>query len=273
MFEMAQIHQTAVVAKTAVIADDAVVGPNCCIGERTVIGPRTVLAANVVIEKDVTIGAGNHLFPNAVIGCSPQLLGIDPTKKLGGLVIGDNNVIREGVTIHPSMYPGHSTTVGSNNLLMVGVHIGHDCILEDKIVISNNTQLSGHCKVEMGAWLSALSGAHQFVTIGRWAYIGGLSGVTHDITPFVIVSGSYPLRVRSINKRGITRAGLTVEQGTEVVRAFRKLYRSGGALLDNALAIAEEANISPSVKAMVDSVINSSRHRFGRHLETLRNKH
>jgi UDP-N-acetylglucosamine acyltransferase len=273
MFEMAQIHQTAVVAKTAVIADDAVIGPNCCVGERTAIGPRTVLAANVVIENDVTIGAGNHLFPNAVIGCSPQLLGIDPSKKLGGLVIGDNNVIREGVTIHPSMYPGHNTTIGSNNLLMVGVHVGHDCIVEDKIVISNCTQLSGHCKVETGAWLSALSGAHQFVTIGKWAYVGGLSGVTHDITPFIIVSGAYPLRVRSINKRGISRAGLTPEQGAEVVRAFRRLYRSEGALLDNALLLSREPNLDASVQAMVDSVINSSRHRFGRHLETLRSRH
>jgi UDP-N-acetylglucosamine acyltransferase len=273
MFEMAQIHQTAVIAKTAVIADDAVIGPNCCIGERSVVGPRTVLAANVVIENDVTIGSGNHFFPNAVIGCSPQLLGVDPNKKLGGLVIGDNNVIRESVTIHPSMYPEHNTTIGSNNLLMVGVHVGHDCILEDRIVISNNTQLSGHCKVEVGAWLSALSGAHQFTTIGKWCYVGGLSAITHDITPFIIVSGAYPLRVRSINKRGISRAGLSTEQGAMVVRAFRKLYRSDGALFDNAMSLAAEPNLDPSVKSMIDSVINSSKHRFGRHLETLRSKH
>jgi UDP-N-acetylglucosamine acyltransferase len=231
---MAQIHPTAVVASSATIADDAVVGPNCSVGERTVIGSGTVLAANVVIEKDVTIGSGNRFFPNCTIGCSPQLLGIDPDKKLGGLVIGDNNVFRESVTIHPSMYPGHCTTIGNSNLLMVGVHVGHDCILEDKIVISNCSQLSGHCKVEMGAWLSAISGAHQFVTIGKWCYIGGLSGITHDITPFIIVSGSYPLKVRSINKRGIVRAGLSPDQAAQVVRAFRKLYRSGGALLENA---------------------------------------
>jgi UDP-N-acetylglucosamine acyltransferase len=270
---MAQIHSTAVVAKTAVIADDAVIGPYCLVGERTVIGPRTVLVGHVLVEKDVTIGAGNHIFPNAAIGCSPQLLGMDPTKKLGGLSIGDNNVIRENVTIHPSMYPGHSTVVGSGNLLMVGVHIGHDCILEDKIVISNFTQLSGHCKVEVGAWLSALSGAHQFTTIGKWCYVGGLSAITHDITPFIIVSGAYPLRIRSINKRGIGRAGLTSEQGAEVVKAFRRLYRSEGALLDNALEIAGEPNLDACVKAMVDSIINSSRQRFGRFLETQRNKH
>jgi UDP-N-acetylglucosamine acyltransferase len=270
---MAQIHQTAVVAKTAVIADEAVIGPNCCVGERTVIGPRTVLVANVVVENDVTIGAGNHIFPNAAIGCSPQLLGMDPNKKLGGLVIGDNNVLRECVTIHPSMYPGHNTTIGSNNLLMVGVHVGHDCMLEDKIVISNFTQLSGHCKVEVGAWLSALSGAHQFTTIGKWCYIGGLSGITHDITPFIIVSGAYPLRVRSINKRGITRAGLTSEQAAMVVGAFKKLYRGDGALFENAIELSREPNLDPNVKAMVDSIINSSRHRFGRHMETLRSKH
>lgn len=270
---MANIHQTAVVAKTATVADDAVIGPNCCVGERTVIGPRTVLAANVVIANDVTIGAGNHIFPNAVIGCSPQLLGMDPNKKLGGLSIGDNNVIRESVTIHPSMYPGHNTIIGSDCLLMVGVHIGHDCTVEDKIVISNCTQLSGHCKIEVGAWLSALCGFHQFTTIGKWCYVGGLSAISHDVAPFVIVSGAYPFRVRSINKRGITRAGLTTEQGAQVVRTFRALYRSEGTLLDNAIAISKDPGLGHAAKAMVDSVINSSRHRFGRHLETLRSRH
>jgi UDP-N-acetylglucosamine acyltransferase len=171
------------------------------------------------------------------------------------------------------MYPGQNTTVGNGNLLMVGVHIGHDCILEDRIVISNCTQLSGHCKVETGAWISALCGLHQFVTVGKWCYIGGLSGVTHDITPFIIVSGSYPLKVRSINKRGITRAGLTPEQGTAIVRAFRKLYRSGGALLENARALAEQPGLDRNVRDMVDSIINSSTHRFGRYRETFRTKH
>jgi len=270
---MALIHQTAVIAKTANIAEDAVIGPHCCIGERTTIGARTVLSANVVVENDVTIGSGNHLFPNCTIGCSPQLLGIDPAKKLGGLIIGDNNVIRESVTIHPSMYPGQNTIMGSNNLLMVGVHIGHDCIVEDNIVISNCTQLSGHCKIETGAWLSAISGMHQFVTVGKWCYIGGLSGVTHDVAPFIIVSGAYPLRVRSVNKRGITRAGLSPAQSVQIVRAFRKLYRTHGALLENAQTLAKEPNLDPNVRDMVDSIINSSKHRYGRYRETFRSKH
>ncbi len=270
---MSEIHQTAVIARTAVIAAGAVIGPNCCVGERAVIGSGTVLSANVVVDNDVTIGSGNHLFPNCVIGCSPQLLGMDPNKKLGGLVIGDNNVIRENVTIHPSMYPGHNTVVGSGNLLMVGSHVGHDCRLEDKIVISNCTQLSGHCKVETGAWLSAISGVHQFVTVGKWCYVGGLSGVTHDIVPFIIVSGAYPLRVRSINKRGITRAGLSARQAAGVVSAFRKLYRSEGALLQNAMALAKEPELDQSVRDMIDAIVNSSKQRHGRYLETLRARH
>jgi UDP-N-acetylglucosamine acyltransferase len=270
---MSEIHQTAVIARTAVIAASAVIGPNCCVGERAVIGSGTVLSANVVVDNDVTIGSGNHLFPNCVIGCSPQLLGMDPNKKLGGLVIGDNNVIRENVTIHPSMYPGQSTVIGSGNLFMVGSHIGHDCQLADKIVISNCSQLSGHCKVDTGAWLSAISGVHQFVTVGKWCYVGGLSGVTHDIVPFIIVSGAYPLRVRSINKRGVARAGLTAEQAAEVIRAFRKLYRSGGVLLENAQALAKEPNLGQNVRDMLDAIFNSSKQRHGRYLETFRNRH
>ena len=270
---MAEIHPTAAIADSAVIAADAVIGPGCCVGDRSVIGSGTVLSANVVVDNDVTIGSGNHIFANCVIGCSPQLLGMEPGKKLGGLVIGNNNVIRENVTIHPAMHPGQNTIIGNDNLLMVGSHVGHDCQLEDRIVISNCTQLSGHCTVETGAWLSALSGVHQFVTIGKWCYIGGLSGVTHDIVPFVIVSGAYPLRVRSVNKRGVARAGLSEDQAAQVVRAFRKLYRSKGALLENALALAEEPNLDRCVRDMIDAIVNSSKHRHGRYRELFRTRH
>jgi len=270
---MAQIHATAAIAETASIADDAVIGPYCTIGERVVVGSATILGAHVVIENDVRIGSGNHLFPHCAIGCSPQLLGIDPSKKLGGLVIGDNNVIRESVTIHPSMYPGQNTIIGSGNLLMVGVHVGHDCILEDRIVISNCTQLSGHCKVETGAWLSALCGVHQFVTIGKWCYVGGISAITHDITPFIIVSGSYPVKVRSINKRGVARAGLSDEQSVQIVQAFRKLYRSEGTLLANTMALAEEPDLDQNVRDMITAIVNSSKQRHGRYRESFRTRH
>ena len=138
---MTQIHPSAVIDKDAQLADDVVVGPNCFIGAGVSIGAGTILEANVVISGNVTIGLNNQFFPNCVIGCCPQVLRLNPGTEIGGLSIGDGNVIREQVTIHPGIHPGSLTKIGSDNFLMVSVHIGHDCTLEDKIVMSNLVQV------------------------------------------------------------------------------------------------------------------------------------
>lgn len=269
----AKIHPSAVIAAGVELGGDVVVGPNCVIDEGTVIGDGTVLDANVVVGKDVTLGKGNQLFPCCVIGRAPQLLGLNPSTPRGRLEIGDNNVIREHVTIHPSIYPGEATKVGNEDLLMVGVHLGHDCILEDKIVISNYSQISGHCRIETGVWLSGMVAVHQFVTFGRWCYAAGFSGVNHDVPPFVIISGHYPPEVRSINKRGMVRAGLTEEQQGQIMEAFKRIYRGDGPLLDRVKELAAEDGLAENVRRMVDAILRSSQHRFGRYLEQYREQH
>ena len=265
------IHSSAVIDKTVQLADDVIVGPNCVVDSEAVIGASTILDANVVIGPNVRIGSGNRLYPNCVIGRPPQLLGLDPEAQIGGLEIGDNNIIREQVTIHPSIHPGRSTKVGNENMLMIGAHIGHDCLLEDKIVISNYSQISGHCKLETGVWLSGMVGVHQFVTFGKWCYAAGFAGINHDVPPFVIVGGHYPPEVRSVNKRGLERAGLTQEQQAKITEAFKKIYRDNeGVLLERVKALAAEDGLDENVRAMVDAIIRSSQHRFGRHLELFR---
>jgi len=268
-----KIHPSAVIADSAVLGSDVVVGPNSVVDEGTTIGDGTQIDANVVVGKNVVLGRNNRLFPCCVVGRSPQLLGLDPSGPMGRLEIGDNNVIREQVTIHPSIYPSQVTRIGNENLLMIGVHIGHDCILEDKIVISNYTQISGHCRVETGVWLSGMVAVHQFVTFGRWCYAAGFSGVNHDVPPFVIISGHYPPEVRSINKRGLIRAGLTEEQQGQVVDAFKRIYRGDGPLLDRVKEIAAEDGLDENVRRMVDAILRSSQHRFGRYLEQYRDQH
>ena len=166
-----QIHPSAVIHKDAELADGVKVGPNCVIDSGVSIGTGTILEPNVVISKDVIIGENNHFFSNCVIGSRPQTLNLSLDDEIGRLVMGDGNVIHEQVTIHPGMHPGTQTTIGNNNFIMVGAHIGHDCTLGDKIVMSNLVQIGGHCKIDNGAWFSGLSGAHQFVTIGKWCYI------------------------------------------------------------------------------------------------------
>lgn len=267
---MVTIHPTAVVDKEVQLAEDVVIGPYCVVGKGASIGAGTILDSRVVITGSVQIGRENRLYPNSVIGCCPQVLGMDQSSKMGAVVIGDRNAIRENVTIHPSRHEGHLTRLGSDNLLMVGVHLGHDCIVEDKIVLSNYVQIAGHVRIEMGAWFSGLAASHQFVTIGRWSYIAGLAGLNRDVPPFLIVSGHYPPRVRGVNKRGMLRAGLSAPQQENIHEAYRKLYRQGGALLGNAQELARLDGLDENVRAMIESICNSSQHKFGRYRESQR---
>jgi UDP-N-acetylglucosamine acyltransferase len=267
---MSQIHPSAVIAKDAELADDVIIGPNCVIESKASIGAGSKLEANIVIGKNVRIGENNHLFHHCVIGTAPQVLSMGPDSPIGTLIIGDNNIIREFVTIHPSMYPDKKTKIGNENLLMIGVHIGHDCIIEDKVVMSNYVQISGHCKIETGVWLSGVVLLHQFVTIGKWCYASGLAGINRDIPPFLIVSDHYPSRIRGINKRGMIRAGLNEKQQKNVFEAYKKLYRQPGTLTSNAKELNQQDDLDENVKAMVDSILRSSEHRYGRYLESFR---
>ena len=265
------IHPTAVVADSARIGSNVSIGPYTVVDESAVIGDNTVLDAHVVIGKHTRLGKNNRVYACAVVGRPPQILGFDDDTKIGGLTIGDNNIIREYVTIHPSMYPDQDTIVGNGNLLMINVHLGHDCVLEDKIVISNCTQVSGHCKIQTGAWLSGMVAIHQFVTIGKWCYAAGYAGINHDVPPFVIVSGHYPVQIRAINKRGLTRAGLSEQEQEAVNSAFKYIWRNDGPVLERVKELTQkEETLEPPVREMVDSLLSSSKQRFGRHLELFR---
>ena len=264
---MIQVHPRAVVHKDAWLAEGVIIGPNCVIESGVSIGAGTVLDANVVIGKDVKIGRNNHFFANCVIGGRPQILGLGSDDETGQIVIGDNNTIREQVTIHPSKYPDGVTKIGDDNLLMIGVHIGHDCTLEDEIVLSNYVQISGHCKIETGVWFSGMVLLHQFVTMGKWCYAAGLAGINKDVPPFLVISGHYPPIVRGVNERGMVRAGLSEQQQQKITEAYKKLYRQGGTLLENVEALAQEDGLDENVRAMLEAIVRSSEQRFGRYLE------
>jgi UDP-N-acetylglucosamine acyltransferase len=267
---MAIIHPTAVVGRNVQLDEDVVIGPYCVLGDGVSIGAGTVLHAHVVVADRVTLGRGNHLYPHCAIGWCPQVLGLTPDSNLGTLVVGDRNVIRENVTIHTSKFEGAATRIGNDILLMVGSHVGHDCIVEDRVVLSNNVQIAGHVRIETGAWLAGMAGCHQFVTLGRWSFVAGLAGVTRDVPPFLIVSGHYPSRIRGVNKRGLVRAGLSPERQEQIYEAYKKLYRQGSTLLANARELAEQDGLDENARDMVQSIFRSTEHRFGRYLESLR---
>lgn len=267
---MAKIHPSAVVDATAQLADTVTVGPNCVIEERVIIGAGSVLGANVVVGAGTRLGENNKLFANCVVGGKPQILGLNDDSQIGGIEIGNGNTIREQVTIHTSMHTDGMTKIGNENLLMIGVHIAHDCILDDKIVMSNYVQISGHCHIQTGVWFSGMVLLHQFITVGKWSYAAGMAGINRDVPPFVIVSGHYPPRVRGVNRRGMVRAGLSEQSQGNVFKAYKQLYRTDGTLLDKAKALVAEDGLDENVHAMLEVIIKSGEHRFGRFLETLR---
>ncbi len=267
---MATIHPSAVIDADVQLADDVSIGPNCVVEKGVRIGAGTILMANCVIEKDVVIGKNNHFYPACCIGIMPQILGWGPDTETGKLVIGDNNTFRENVTVHRSMLTDSKTEIGNDNLLMMGVHIAHDCILEDKLVITNLVQLGGHCRLETGAWISGICGLHQFVTVGKWCYIAGQTAVPRDVVPYLMLSGSYPSKVRGVNDRGVRRAGLGDDDLKNIFRAYKQLYRGEGTVLENARKLSAEENPQGPVREMIDAIENSSQHRYGRYREQFR---
>jgi UDP-N-acetylglucosamine acyltransferase len=203
------------------------VGPYAVIGEKVTIGPDTEIGAHVVIDGHTEIGAGNQFFPGAVIGIEPQDLKYDGSISL--VKIGDNNRIREYVTINRATHAGEATVIGDNNLLMAYVHVAHNCVIGNQVIIANAVSLAGHVEIESNAVIGGVLGIHQFVHIGRFAMLGGMSRIDRDVPPYMVVEGN-PCRVRGLNAVGLKRAGITeADQGRlyrELKEAYRLLYRS-----------------------------------------------
>lgn len=222
------IHPTAVVHAGADLHPTVQIGPYAVIGSKVKIGPDTIIGPHVVIDGRTEIGARNQIFTGAVIGSEPQDLKYNGAPTL--VKIGNDNLIREYVTINRATGDGEATRVGNGNLLMAYSHVGHNCALEDHVIIANGVALAGHVYVESMARISGVLGVHQFVHIGQLAMVGGMSRIDRDVPPYMLVEGN-PARVRSLNQVGLRRAGvLNLDQGyafQSLKKAFRILYRSG----------------------------------------------
>jgi UDP-N-acetylglucosamine acyltransferase len=217
------IHPTAIVHPLAELDPTVAVGAFTIIGAGVKIGAATQVGDRVTIEGLTEIGKGNRIFANAVIGGEPQDLKYKGADSL--VKIGDNNVIRECVTVNRATGEGEVTQIGNGNLLMACVHIAHNCLVEDDVVIANNVALAGHVKIESKVTIGGVLGVHQFVHIGKMAMVGGMSRIDRDVPPFMLVEGN-PAKVRSLNFVGLKRKGLSVEEISELKEAFRLLYKS-----------------------------------------------
>jgi UDP-N-acetylglucosamine acyltransferase len=268
---MTRVHPTAVIDARAVLASDVQVGPYAVVDGPVTIGPGCVLHPHAVVMGHTTMGAGNVVFPGAVIGAVPQDL------KHGGevtrLEIGEGNQFREHVTVHPGTVKGGALTrIGSHGLFMVGSHVAHDCHVGDRVILANHVLLAGHIRVGDRAILNGAAACHHFTTVGRLAYVGGLTRITQDIHPFTIVEG-HPARVRGVNSVGMQRAGLEPGAIEHVERAVRSVFLARKETAHDALARLEaERGDQPLVMEFVASVRASERGRQGRAAEPLRSR-
>lgn len=217
-------HPTALISPEAELADDVEIGPYTVIEGPVRIGAGTRVASHVCLRGDVRIGPGCQIGSGAILGADPQSIGFDPSIR-SGIDIGEGNTIREYVTIHRSLHEGQFTRIGRENFLMTGAHLGHDVILGDHNVIANNCLLAGHVEVGHRCFLGGGSVYHQFMRIGNYVIVRGLSAFGQDIPPFVTAAGVN--RIAGLNVVGLRRGGFDQVQRTGIKRAFDLIYRSG----------------------------------------------
>jgi UDP-N-acetylglucosamine acyltransferase len=250
------IHPSAVIDPTAKIADKVTIGPWTMIGADVEIGEGCDISSHVVIKGPTKIGAGNRIYQFSTIGDdTPDVkYNGEPTR----LIIGDNNVIREGVTIHRGTVQDNSETIiGNNNLLMAYAHVGHDCVIGDNVIMVNNASVSGHVYVGDWAILSGYALVHQYVHIGPHCFIGPAAFVYHDVPAFITAFGS-PAEPRTINREGLKRRGYTAEQISLANQAYKLLYRRG-LQLDEAIKAITKLGDDSAILQFLNSIEKSTR--------------
>ena len=221
---MTTIHPSAFVDPTAQLGEGVEVGPGAIIEAGAIIGEGCKIQARAVIGSHVLLGARNTIGHGAIIGGDPQDFDFKPGTN-SKVVIGDDNVLREYVTIHRGTKEGSSTTIGNNNFLMVGVHLGHNASVGNRVIIANNCLLAGYVAVQDGAVLGGGSVFHQFIRVGRLCMVRGGERFGKDIPPFLVAYGTN--LVAGINAVGLRRAGFSSATRLEIKRAFRFLYLEG----------------------------------------------
>ncbi len=257
----------------AVIAPGVVIGPFCVVGPGVSIGEGTVLHSHVVLMGNTTIGAGNRFWPGCVIGGDPQDVSYQESDTL--ILIGDNNIFREGVTVNRGAEKEDGVTrIGNHNMFMANSHIAHNCRIYNHVILVNGVLLGGHVHVHDNAIVSGNSVVHHFSTLGRLSFVSGGCRVPHDIPPFMLAAGSDNPTLKTINIVGMRRAGIS-ETSIELVReAFRLIYRKNRPLGEVQDYFHEQLQgVMPMELSMLLNFIENQRNgKLGRAREAVRNK-
>jgi UDP-N-acetylglucosamine acyltransferase len=218
------IHPSAWISPKAILGTGVQIGPLSIVEDDVTVGDGCILEGQVVLKSGTTLGANNRIFEGAVLGGLPQHAHMP--SEVGRLEIGSDNTIRENVTMHRAMQPGHVTTVGSHCLVMTNAHVAHDCRIADRVILTSNAMLAGHVTVGEGAFISGAVGVHQFCRVGPLAMVGGLAHISRDVPPYVTIDGGSSYVV-GLNQIGLRRAGVSPEEIAQLKAAYRVIYRSG----------------------------------------------
>ena len=252
---MNQISPLAFVHPEAKLGDNNIIGPFCYIDRNTVIGDNNVMQNSVTIHAGARLGNNNEIFPGASIATKPQDLKYRGEETL--CEVGDNNSIRENVTISRGTASKGTTIVGNNNLLMENMHVAHDCVLGNNIIVGNSTKFAGEVEVDDNAIISAVVLCHQFCKIGGYVMIQGGCRFSQDTPPYVI-AGKEPTRYCGLNLVGLRRRGFSNELITLIHDAYRLLY-SKGVLSEGIEEIKRNLQITPEIQYIIDFVSSSKR--------------
>lgn len=256
-----QIHPSAVVEKGAELAAGVTVGPFCHVGSAAKIGENVELLSHVAVIGETTIGAGTRIFPNAVIGSDAQ--NVAYRGETTTLVVGENVLIREGVTMNRGTGNSHGTTiVGDNCIFLAYSHVAHDSIVGANVTFANNVMIGGHCTIGDGVIIGGGAGIHQFCTVGHHAFIGGIAAVVNDVIPYGMVVGSRAF-LAGLNLVGMKRSGMARQDINAVRAAYKELFAdSDKTLREKAALLRTKFEGSASAVDMLDFILADSKRKF-----------
>jgi UDP-N-acetylglucosamine acyltransferase len=253
------VHTTSLIHPGAHLDVGVTVGPFCVVGENVVVGKGTILHSHVVLSGHTTLGTENEIFPFASVGHAPQDLKYkgEPTT----LVIGNQNKIRESVTLQPGTVQDRGTTsIGNGNLFMAYTHVAHDCVVGNDNILANGAQLSGHVTLGNGTVIGGLSGIHQFCRMGDFAMAAGGAKIVEDVPPYCLAQGDRAV-LRGLNSIGLRRKGFNATQLKSIKDCYRILFLSQHATLESALerCYAETWSQDPAIAFFLEFFKNSKR--------------
>lgn len=263
-----EIHPTAVVESGAELGRGVKVGPFCYIGPHARIGDNVELISHAVVIGDTTIGEETRVFPQAVLGAEPQNTAHKGERTK--LVIGRQNTIREGVTMHTGTGNARGeTTVGDHCMFLAYSHVAHDCILGNHITFANNVMIGGHTVIGDRVIIGGGAGVHQFCRIGHHAFIGGLAAVQSDVIPYGMIMGNRGY-LAGLNLVGMKRSGLDKNEMNALRHAYKRLFQAGsGSLRENADLVLKEYADSATVRDVAEFILTDSKRKFMTPLSSL----